>query len=85
MSARPKYMPEPRLFDREQAASYCGLSPDMFERCCPVAARRFGTGAHPPKRWDRVEIDKWLDSGASQLQSVPEWRDWLEAESANAR
>ena len=85
MSARPKYMPEPRLFDREQAAAYCGMSGELFERCCPVQARRFGTGAHPRKLWDRVEIDSWLDGNAGTSQGNPILGEFLRGDHANAR
>lgn len=84
-AARPKYMPEPRLLDRDQAATYCGLSGDLFERYCPVQPRRFGSGAHPRKLWDRIEIDSWLDGNAASSQSNPILGDWLRGENANAR
>ena len=47
----------PRLLTRDEAAAYCGIGGDLFERCVQVAPMRFGNR----KRWDVRAIDRWLD------------------------
>jgi hypothetical protein len=78
MSRRPKFMPEPRLWDREQSAFYCGLSVTTFDRHCPVQPRRFGTR----KLWDRVEIDAWLSQGLTGEEFNAGWRKWIYADAS---
>ena len=48
----------PRMLDRKEAAVYCGLSPNSFDKYVEVEPVRFG-----PKRklWDKVALDRWLD------------------------
>lgn len=49
----------PRLLNREQAAAYCGVGPDLFERSCPVRpVRAFGNRV----LWDVAALDRWLDA-----------------------
>jgi hypothetical protein len=49
---------EPRMLDKTTAAAYCGVTSATFAAVCPVKP-------HPPIggaiRWDRNELDKWLD------------------------
>lgn len=47
----------PRLLTRDEAAAYCGIGGELFERCVQVAPMRFGNR----KRWDVRAIDRWLD------------------------
>lgn len=47
----------PRLLTRDEAAAYCGIGGELFERCVKVAPMRFGSR----KRWDVRAIDRWLD------------------------
>jgi len=66
----------PRLLTRQQAAAYCGVTPDTFDdyrRRAIVPDPIAGTN-----RWDRKLIDQWLDkasgiaSGATS--SLDAWR-----------
>lgn len=50
--------PEPRLFSREQAAGYCGLSIPTFEGACPVTPVIIRSRV----LYDRKALDRWLDS-----------------------
>jgi hypothetical protein len=66
----------PRLLTREQAACYCGVTPDTFDdyrRRAIVPDPIDGTN-----RWDRKLIDLWLDraSGIASgtTTSLDEWR-----------
>ncbi len=66
----------PRLLSRQQAAAYCGLSPETFDDY-----RRRGIVPGPisgTNRWDRKLIDIWLDKAsgidASTETSLDEWR-----------
>ncbi len=66
----------PRLLSRQQAAAYCGASPETFDDY-----RRRGIVPGPisgTNRWDRKHIDLWLDKAsgiASKTNSsLDEWR-----------
>lgn len=56
----------PRLLYRDEAAAYCGISGELFERCVKVAPIKFGS----KRRWDLRAIDHWLD----QQMSAPDPR-----------
>lgn len=79
---------QPRLMTREQAAAYCGYSPEHFSR--QVAAGRLPKPLPGMKRWDRQAIDHALDtlSGISSARASPEdeyaaWEaEWREKEAA---
>ena len=69
---------ERRCFTREQAADYCGLSPEGF-----AAWQRQGIVPGPipgTKRWDRKALDAALDkaSGLREAVTAPEdpWDAW---------
>lgn len=49
--------PVSRMLDRKEAASYCGLSPNSFDKYIEVPPLRFGKR----KLWDRVALDRYLD------------------------
>ncbi|MDX2274362.1 MAG: hypothetical protein NW206_02840 [Hyphomonadaceae bacterium] len=49
----------PRLMRRETAAAYCDMSPDQFDRQCPVPAKDQGWRG---LRWDRAALDRWIDN-----------------------
>lgn len=49
----------PRLMRRSRAAAYCSFSVPSFVRVCPVKPIDLGNGL---LRWDRLEIDEWIDS-----------------------
>jgi hypothetical protein len=66
----------PRLLTREQAATYCGVSPAHF-------TETIGKEVPPVKvraalRWDRVVLDRWIDqksglyNGGEQQRSIAE-------------
>ncbi len=66
----------PRLLSRQQAAAYCGVSPETFDDY-----RRRGIVPGPisgTNRWDRKLIDLWLykASGIDASTETPldEWR-----------
>ena len=66
--------PTKRLLTRAEAAGYCSISEKAFERECDVRPIDFG-GRHL-KRWDRFDLDAWIDrrkEGAATLSAG----DWL--------
>jgi hypothetical protein len=63
----------PRLLTRQQAAVYCGVSLPTFVGVCPVKAVALGSGKRL-ERFDRVSLDKWIDSLAKvQLTTGKDW------------
>ena len=77
-NAPPEALPlqTPRLLTRQQAAAYCGVTPETFDDY-----RRRGIVPDPmpgTNRWDRKLIDQWLDkaSGIASTtnSSLDEWR-----------
>jgi hypothetical protein len=71
-----------RLLTRQQAAAYCGISVPTFEGVCPIKAVALGNGKRL-ERFDRVSLDRWIDSLAS---GQPGGKDWLaEFETGDAR
>jgi hypothetical protein len=57
----------PRLLSREEAAAYCGVSPNLFEERVGIKpVRCFGAR----RLWDRVALDLWLDR-VSGLSPTP--------------
>jgi hypothetical protein len=50
---------EPRLMTRAEAAAYCGFSPSVFERECPVVPMSFGD--RRLERYDRFDLDHWIE------------------------
>ncbi len=66
----------PRLLSRQQAAAYCGVSPETFDDY-----RRRGIVPGPisgTNRWDRKLIDIWLDKASgiasTTASSLDTWR-----------
>ena len=62
----------PRLMRRSRAAAYCSFSVPSFTRVCPVQPIDLGNGL---LRWDRLEIDGWIDGlrhGPSRLPTDDE-------------
>lgn len=74
MGALPK--PASRLLNSEEAASYCGFSVPTFKRICPVRAHKFGEGKRALLRYDRQDLDEWIDRlnqpGASSSPLTPQ-------------
>mgnify|MGYP000940831895 CR=1 FL=1 len=73
MSARQQPL-EPRMLTRAQAAQYSGLG-TRFARCCPVRPRRIAPGQQG-LRYDRAELDRWLDTLPKDGQDARP-SDWL--------
>lgn len=74
----------PRCLTREQAAEYCGLTPEGFS-----AWQRQGIVPGPipgTKRWDRKALDAALDraSGLRHAEAEPEnpWEAWRRGKDA---
>jgi predicted DNA-binding transcriptional regulator AlpA len=51
-------LPSARLLSTEQAASYCGMSPNHFKAHVRVRPLKFGGSV----RYDRKTLDEWLDA-----------------------
>lgn len=62
--------PAHRLMSKEQAASYCNMDVKMFLRTCPVGPKAFPDHIH---RWDRNEIDDWLDNYGGDNLTAEDW------------
>ncbi|KQT53800.1 MULTISPECIES: hypothetical protein [unclassified Aureimonas] len=65
-------LPERRFLNSRQAADYLAVSPNVFQRECPVAPVRFGAVV----RWDRKALDTWLD-GLTKTEANLSGDDWL--------
>lgn len=75
----------PRLLTQTQAATYCGVCVSVFKQACPV----------PPvslceriPRYDRVALDRWIDSLDNSRVLVDEidlTRVWDNAGDSGAR
>lgn len=67
----------PRLLTVEQAAAYCGVGRENFEARVGVApVKIFGTRI----LYDRVALDKWLDSVSGFTTSIENHEvDWEKA------
>lgn len=71
--SRATYTIEPRLLSSEQAARYCGVSVPTFEGWCPVKPIRERNRV----LYDRVKIDRWLDSiSGIGPDSPPARKNW---------
>lgn len=64
----------PRLLSREQAASYCGVSPNHFDAHCPIKSVRLGAR----RLWDRHQLDQWVDLLVGAGAPADEKRKWLD-------
>lgn len=51
----------PAALRLEEAAAYCGFSPDTFKELCPVKPIEF-TSSTRGRRFLRFALDKWLES-----------------------
>lgn len=58
-----------RLLKMPQAASYLNMSIKEFRTICPVAPIDLGTG-RDGLRYDRADLDQWLESIKSSNQSA---------------
>jgi hypothetical protein len=66
----------PRLLNRKQAASYCGVSTPTFSATCPVAPVTLGDGIRL-ERFDIRLLDKWIDTLGGNHTSLR--KNWLTA------
>lgn len=64
----------PRLLTKAEAASYCGMSPALFDRLCPVRPLRFSERL---VKFDVVDLDSWIEAFKSPAKKVG--TDWLAA------
>lgn len=60
----------PAALNKKLAAAYCGLSPETFDKVCPVRPISF-TGSVRGERYLRQRLDEWLVSIDPNKQSVP--------------
>jgi hypothetical protein len=58
-------MTEPRLITKKQAAAYCGVGLERFERHIRIHVPPIYISNTP--RWDRKALDQWLDSQSGLL------------------
>lgn len=49
----------PALMTRETAADYCDMTPEQFDRQCPVAPVDQGWRG---LRWKRAKLDAWIEN-----------------------
>lgn len=73
MNARPHIAAEKRLFSREEAAAYCGLSIPTFLSVTPVIPIKIRTRI----LYDRVRLDAWIDSMNKPAPNAPTGAEWL--------
>ena len=58
----------PRLLSREAAATYCGISPTLFDEHLAEAVPPVGIGRR--KLWDVKALDHWLDAQSGLTHPV---------------
>lgn len=75
----------PRLLTQTQAASYCGVSVNVFKQACPVPPVNL---CERIPRYDRLALDRWIDS-LDNSQIVADDGDltrmWMDAGDSGAR
>lgn len=74
MSPRPLPVPEKRLLTRAEAAVYCGLGPTARP---PVAPKRIRPGKQG-LRYDRLDLDRWIESLDTDASAEPTAQDYLD-------
>lgn len=50
-----------RLLKKKDAAAYCSLSVPTFDKICPVPPLSMGPSGSSLRRYDKVDIDRWID------------------------
>lgn len=65
---------EKRLLSAKEAATYCGLGEQSFKAHCPLRPLKIG----PRTRWDRHEIDRWIDQKSNISNPVRSGVDMIE-------
>ncbi len=58
----------PRLLSREAAATYCGISPSLFDEHVAAAVRPVEIGRR--NLWDVRALDRWLDAQSGLAHPV---------------
>jgi hypothetical protein len=65
MGVRPNLpLPTRRLLNHAEAASYCGLTENVFDRTCPIVPISLAQGVRRDNRllrYDVVALDEWID------------------------
>lgn len=51
-----------RLFTKKQAALYCGVSEKIFDQVVKVQPVELEEGRDRLKRFDIIDLNKWIDS-----------------------
>jgi hypothetical protein len=75
----------PRLLTQTQAATYCGVCVSVFKQACPVLPVNL---CERIPRYDRVALDRWIDSMDNSHTSDDEvdlTRIWDNAGNSRAR
>lgn len=63
----------PAALNKKLAAAYCGISPEIFDKVCPVKPISF-TGSTRGHRYLRQRLDEWLVSIDPNTQSATPMR-----------
>jgi len=66
----------PRLFNKAQAANYCGVGIESFAADCSVKPIRVMSGDRG-LRWDIQDLNKWIDRLKENSSTDSENVDWL--------
>lgn len=75
MSCGPSLSLWPRLLTLEQAATYCGMKPEILIRICPVSPIQAPRDGRSPC-YDRCELDSWI-AGKCAASGKSAWQDWV--------
>jgi hypothetical protein len=51
-----------RLLKKKDAAAYCSVSEPTFDKICPILPLVLTAGGSSVRRYDKMEIDGWIDS-----------------------
>lgn len=84
----PRHVPEawPALLSRDQLCAYIGVSADTLAKICTVRPLDLGANL---TRYNRTQIDSWLETLPPRLMIAPQARDkaaaFLEDETAVCR
>lgn len=64
-----------RLLKKKDAAAYCSMSAPTFGKVCPVQPLILTAGRSSVQRWDKREIDRWIDSRSGLNDNSPRSKD----------
>ena len=51
-----------RLLNKKDAAAYCSMSAPTFGKVCPVQPLILTAGGASVRRYDKLDIDRWINS-----------------------